>query len=132
MKQTTFLLVLALLAGCSGSPTDPLADLTRGRLAGIVTIGPNCPGPQTENPCPTPPSAYSLRKILVSNAAGNALLHTVDISSQGAYLIDLPVGTYTIDVKKSGIDRVDGFPQSVTVMKNSVTTININIDTGIR
>lgn len=132
MKQILFLLVLTSVAGCSGSPTDPLADLTRGRLAGIVTIGPNCPVEQPGSPCPTPPSAYSLRKVLIYNAAGSNLLHTVDISSQGAYLIDLPVGTYTLNVKKLDLDRVDGVPRTIMVLKNGVTTVNLAIDTGIR
>jgi hypothetical protein len=132
VKRLAVLLLFALFASCSNSPTDPLEDLMRGRLAGIVTIGPNCPVETPGSPCPTPPSAYSLRKIQVYNATRTNLLHTVDISSQGSYLIDLPVGDYVVDVQKSGIDRVDGVPRPVTITKNGVTTVNISIDTGIR
>jgi hypothetical protein len=125
------LVVLALVfAACGGnSPTDPTESIVRGRLSGIVTIGPNCPPPQE---CPTQGSAYALRKVLVYDAARLTLLHTVDIDSRGAYLIDLPIGTYNVDVKKLETDRVTGFPKTVTIQRSTVTSVNIEIDTGIR
>src|SRR5215831_15540914 len=101
------LLILALfLVACGGhhSPTAPdVAAL--GRLSGTVTIGPNCPVEQINNPCPTSPEAYAARKVLVYDAAHSTILHTVDIDSHGLYLIDLPAGSYVVDLKKNGIDR---------------------------
>ena len=84
--------VIASIMACHSptSPSDSVAVTQHGRLSGIVTIGPNCPGPETTtSPCSTPPSAYAARKILVYNEAKTNLLFTVDIDSQGAYLIDL-------------------------------------------
>lgn len=130
MKLTAVLIAAALLTSCEGkSPTDPSESIPRGRLSGIVTIGPNCPAPQV---CATPASAYALRKVLVYDAARVSLLHTVDIDSRGAYYIDLPVRTYNIDVQKSGADTVPGIPRVVTIARNTVTLVNIEIDTGIR
>lgn len=130
MKLTFVILAAALVLSCDGkSPTDPTESIPRGRLSGIVTIGPNCPGPQV---CSTPASAYALRKILVYDAARVSLLHTVDIDSRGAYFIDLPVQTYNVDVKKSGTDTAHGMPRVVTIVRNSVTMVNVEIDTGIR
>src|SRR5689334_21563850 len=91
------LIVLALaVAACKG-PTDPTpTPSVTGRLSGLVTIGPNCPVAQGS--CPTPPSAYDSRKILVYNSDRSKLMHTVDITSGGAYLIDLAApNTYIID-----------------------------------
>jgi hypothetical protein len=127
-----FLLITAAACHSPTSPNDMLVEQPHGRLAGTVTIGPNCPGPVTTAPCPTPPDAYKLRKILVYNEAKTSLLFTVDIDSQGAYLIDLVPGRYTVDLRGVGIDRTGDLPQTVDIHANAVTTINVNIDTGIR
>jgi hypothetical protein len=123
------------------SPTSPTDGKTagsggtteHGRLSGIVTIGPNCPGPQNDsNPCPTQPSAYAARKIQVWDAAKKTLLFTVDIDSQGSYLIDLTPATYMVDVKPNGIDRTSDLPKAIDIHANTVTKVDVNIDTGLR
>src|SRR5437764_12717168 len=84
MLRQPLALAVVLIASACHSPTSPSDDQAgaareHGRLSGVVTIGPNCPGPQQNGtPCPTPPSAYSLRKILVYNTATPNLLSTVD------------------------------------------------------
>jgi hypothetical protein len=125
---------LMFVAAChSGdTPTDPQAPQVHGRLSGVVTIGPNCPGPETTQPCPTPPDAYALRKVLVYDEAKTKLLYTVDIDSQGLYLVDLAPARYSVDVKKAGIDRASGVPAVVEIKANTVTKLDISIDTGIR
>jgi len=126
--------LLLLLAACSGgnTPTAPLPAQATGRLAGVVTIGPNCPVESATMPCPTPPGAYAARKVLVYNETRTTLLFTVDIDSQGLYVIDLAPGKYTVDVKKAGIDRASGVPAVVEIKANTVTKLDISIDTGIR
>lgn len=133
LSSIALALLVLLSAGCH-SPTSPENGVPaqHGRLAGIVTIGPNCPGPQTDTACPTQPSAYAARKILVYNEAKSNLLFTVDIDSQGAYLIDLAPGRYTIDLKPTGIDKTSDLPKLVEIHANTVTSLNVNIDTGIR
>ena len=129
--------ILILTTACH-SPTSPSDGKSassvaeHGRLSGIVTIGPNCPGPETANPCPTQPSAYAARKILVYNEAKTTLLFTVDIDSQGAYLIDLAPAMYAIDLKPNGIDKTSDLPKVVEIKTNVVTNLNVNIDTGLR
>lgn len=117
------------------SPTAPdegQVPAEHGRLSGIVTIGPNCPVQQQTNPCPTQPSAYAARKILVYNEAKSTLLFTVDIDSQGLYVIDLAPGKYTVDLKPNGIDRTTDLPKVVDIHANTVTKLDVNVDTGIR
>jgi hypothetical protein len=130
---------LAVVIACHSptSPTDGKAGsggtLEHGRLSGVVTIGPNCPGPQNDsNPCPTQPSAYAARKIQVWDAAKKNLLFTVDIDSQGSYLIDLIPATYTIDVKANAMDHTSDLPKVVEIHVNTVTKVDVNIDTGLR
>src|ERR1044071_9616974 len=135
MRARGAIVLLILLAAChdSSSPTGlNSTEVDHGRLSGVVTIGPNCPVETITAPCPTSPDAYKLRKVLVKNEAGTELLLTVDIDSQGAYLIDLPPARYTVDVKKAGIDRASGVPAVVEIKANTVTKVDIAIDTGLR
>jgi hypothetical protein len=125
--------LLVLFAACrGGSPSSPVASQQLGRLTGIVTIGPNCPVEKVNEPCPTPPGAYALRKVLVYDATRTTLLATVDIDSQGLYSIDLRPGDYLVDVKKVGIDRTGDVPKIVAIRASLVTKLDISIDTGIR
>lgn len=133
LRRVLALLLLSLVLACKGSPTEPDQDRRpRGRLAGVVTIGPNCPGPTTTNPCPTPPAAYAARKVLVYDESRANLLFTVDIDSTGLYLIDLIPGKYTVDLQRSGIDRTSDVPVVVEIIERNVTKLDIDIDTGIR
>jgi hypothetical protein len=131
-------LLLAILAAavlCCGhdsSPTDPIVELRTGKLIGLVTIGPNCPGPTTPDQCPTPPSAYASRKVQVYDAAHSKLLDTVDIDNGGFYSILLSPNTYTIDLKPNGIDKSADVPKQVAIKANETTRVDIRIDTGIR
>jgi len=133
MTVRSAIALLIALAACHGgdSPTAPQSQ-AHGRLSGVVTIGPNCPVQSATQPCPTPPDAYALRKVLVYDEAKTKLLFTVDIDSQGAYLVDLAPARYTVDVKKAGIDRASGVPAAVDIKANTVTKLDISIDTGLR
>lgn len=128
MKRLLLALLVLILTGCN-DPTEPEIDIPRGRLSGLVTIGPNCPGPQD---CPTPPSAYRERKILVYNPDRSRLLFTVDIDSTGAYFIDLAAATYLIDFRGLPADTSRDLPKSVQIRANQVTRVDVAIDTGIR
>jgi hypothetical protein len=128
------ILALLIVLACSGrnSPTDPSTEGPRGTLSGAVTIGPNCPVETTAGPCPPPPGAYALRKVLVESADGSKVLFTVDIDEHGFYRIDLVPGVYTVDLKKSGADRSADVPAKVTITLGVATILNIDIDTGLR
>ncbi|MGA8807592.1 MAG: hypothetical protein WB973_06910 [Thermoanaerobaculia bacterium] len=133
--------LLAVVIACH-SPTSPTdgksagsggTSAEHGRLSGVVTIGPNCAGPQSDSkPCPTPPSAYAARKIQVWDAAKTTLLFSVDIDSQGSYLIDLAPATYTVDVKAAAMDHTTDLPKVVDIHANTVTRVDVSIDTGLR
>jgi hypothetical protein len=124
--------VLVLACGGHSSPTDPLASVRVGKLIGLVTIGPNCPGPTTTNPCTTPPSAFAARKVQVYDGAHTKVLFTVDIDNGGFYSIDLAPNIYTVDLKPNGIDKSADVPKQVEVKANETARVDIGIDTGIR
>lgn len=125
------LLVAALACQGSSSPSDPSSQ-PHGSLAGTVKIGPFCPVEQEGNPCPTPPSAYSTRKVLIYDEGRTRVLFTVDIDSQGLYAIDLIPGRYVVDLRKNGLDHSADVPKVVDIHANTVTSVDISIDTGIR
>jgi hypothetical protein len=129
------LLALAIACHSPTSPTDgkqSSSSAEHGRLSGAVTIGPNCPGPQDSRPCPTQPSAYAARKILIYDEAKSALLFTVDIDSQGAYVIDLAPAKYTVDLKPNGADRTSDLPKVIGVTPSGIIRLDVSIDTGLR
>jgi len=133
-RSLAFVALLGLLACNRSSPTDPAqaaGALQYGRLMGTVTIGPNCPV-ETATPCPTPPSAYSLRKIAVYDEGKTKVLFTVDIDQHGLYSIDLTPAKYTLELEASGLDRTADLPQTVTITANTVTRVDVRIDTGLR
>jgi len=133
-RAAILFIALSVVLGCNGrkSPTDPAVDTPHGTLSGNVTIGPNCPVETTAGPCPPPPGAYALRKVLVETPDASKLLFTVDIDEHGFYRIDLVPGVYTVDLKKNGIDRSGDVPAKVTITAGVATALNINIDTGLR
>jgi len=134
MRRMRCVALVALLLFACHSPTEPTdaASQPRGRLSGIVQIGPNCPVQQDGYPCPTPPSAYTLRKIVVYDEQRTRLLFTVDIDTQGLYFIDLVPRRYLVDIQGVGLDRSADVPKVVEIHASSVTTLNISIDTGLR
>ncbi len=117
--------MLLVLTGCGGATGT-------GTLEGTVTIGPLTPV-QSENVTPTTPcSVYEARKIVVFSANGQQKLHDVNIDCQGHYEIQLAPGTYTVDINHAGIDYAAGLPKQVTITADRTTTLDVDIDTGIR
>ncbi|MGZ7079655.1 MAG: hypothetical protein ACXVJT_09595 [Thermoanaerobaculia bacterium] len=132
-RRLAVVAIAAVLVAChGGSPTEPIGDRATGSLEGTVQIGPNCPVEQEGHPCPTPPEAYAMRKVLVYDEAKTNLLFTLDINSKGEYAAQLLTGKYTVDLKPNGIDRSAEVPAVVTIHANTVTRLDINIDTGLR
>jgi hypothetical protein len=125
------LFILAAACNHDSSPTEPVLQ-TFGTLSGVVTIGPNCPSQQPNDPCPTPPGAYAARKVQIYDAAHANLLRTVDIDAQGSYIINLAPGDYVVDLKPNGADRSPDVPVKVTIRANLATKLDIAIDTGLR
>ena len=132
MKRALVILLATLvLAACKGeSPTDPAEPIgPRGRLSGVMTIGPHCPPPGN---CPSTASDYALRKIIVYNEARTTRLFTLDIDSTGFFLIDLSIGRYLLELEGLPADRTRDLPRTVEIVPNVVTSVEVAVDTGIR
>ncbi len=125
-------LTLALAAACASgegtSPTPNAEQVIAGTLKGAVTIGPLCP----IEPC-SESSGYpfSGRELVLQQPGGVVL--QVPLQSDGTFEFVFPIGTYTVHMSPCEyLGCQAAFPVSVDIMDGETTTLNIDIDTGIR
>jgi hypothetical protein len=111
--------------------TNPPTRIAAGYVSGHVTIGPNCPGPEkVGQPCPVPKEAYSSREVVVYDSDKVSVNVKGKIDSEGNYKIALGPGNYFVQIVPAGIGA--GEKKSVTIKSFETSTVNFNIDTGIR
>ena len=105
----------------------------KGFLEGKVTIGPLCPL-ETVPPdpaCQPSQDTYDAWPIVIWTADKKTKIATIDPDLDGNYVIDLPNGSYLVD-----LDRQHRFnkslPAPIIIEPNKTSLLNIDIDTGIR
>jgi hypothetical protein len=104
-----------------------------GVLQGHVTIGPLVPVVREGQPEPTPgPEVYASRQIVVFRRDGQTEVTRVQIEGQGNYRVELPVGSYVVDINHAGADTAKALPKTVWIVAGQVTRLDVDIDTGIR
>jgi hypothetical protein len=117
-----------LLSGCQRieTVTTTTTNTTPGTgvLEGKVWIGPLPGGAPEKLGLPYPPEIYQPRKIMVYDADRINLVKRVDITEKGYYSVELPAGTYTIDINYVGIDWSNEVPRKFTLQSG----IHINAD----
>ena len=122
------LVTAACTAGEDTTPTPVIDEDVRGVLAGSVTIGPLCP----IEPCgESPGDVYSSRELVLQRPGG--VLLNVLLRPDGTFEGVVPIGTYEIHLDRCeylGCQSV--FPLSVEIRDGETSTLNIDIDTGIR
>jgi hypothetical protein len=104
---------------------------TQGTLAGDVVAAPTCPVEPVDDPCP--PRAVPDREVQIHGENG-AVVATVTTDSTGHFSVALTPGTYSVVVPgKPGqvaMRQVKDVKASVTA--GQVTTVRVELDTGIR
>lgn len=139
--QLAWLVLLVLTAGCSVAGVDTGSSegqdrIGRGEtgvLEGHVTIGPLVPVVIEGVPEPTPaPEVYAAREIVIFTPDGAIEVARAKIDAQGDYRIELPMGTYLVDINHAGIDTAKELPQMVEIVGGQVKRLDVAIDTGIR
>jgi hypothetical protein len=104
---------------------------TFGMISGSVVAGPTCPVETIENPCP--PKPVPGRDVSIQTPNGTEVAHSVTDGS-GLFTVRLAAGVYVIRVVTGvgllGMEQVT--PGDVTVVAGQTTTIQIELDTGIR
>ena len=118
---------MLLLASCTPPPRET------GVLQGHVTIGPLVPVVQEGVPEPTPaPEVYASRQMVIHAEDGQTEVTRVQIDGKGNYRVELPVGTYVVDINHAGIDMAKELPKTVEIAAGETTRLDVEIDTGIR
>jgi hypothetical protein len=133
----TTLLIGLWLAGC-GDPAamDSDGNLTHDRrstigvLLGRVTRSPMVPVERIDHPVPPGPVAGA--RILISDLVGKQVVAVVT-DEQGEFRVDLPAGSYRVDMLRVGRFGVTkDLPATVTVHAGQETRLDIGVDSGIR
>jgi hypothetical protein len=104
-----------------------------GYLAGRVNVGPLRPVERVGvTPPPVPPEVYTSRSLNIFQTDGRTLVKNVPFNGDGTYRAELSAGTYVVDLKHTGIDRARDLPKRITIARGQTTTLDMDIDTGIR
>ena len=107
-------------------------NATTGTLQGHVNIGPLRPLVRIDEPTPVvPPEAYAARQIVIYATDGQTEIARVQIGPDGNYDAALPPGPYVVDLTQSGMDR-SNLPVKIQIAAGQTTTVDVEIDTGIR
>ena len=117
--------------GCLGPPQCVPKD---GFLEGRVTIGPLCP--VERNPpdptCQPTTETYAAWPIAVWTSDKKAIVAQIAPSLNGTYKIALSTGDYVVDFEKQQTFGNNNLPANITINSAEITTLNIDIDTGMR
>jgi hypothetical protein len=121
------LLVLLLAVGCQTAPITA----QQGALQGHIDIGPLCPVERIPPDPACQPTAKTYAAWPIGVYQGTALKATLAPDASGNYALELPAGTYTVNLENPS--RFGGeLPQTVTITAGETATLDISIDTGIR
>jgi hypothetical protein len=126
--------IVALASLDATSPTvSPAPSAAVGYLEGQATIGPLRPVERVGVPPPKPsPAACTARGLIVYAAGNGAEVVRFPFGPDCAYRVELPPGTYRVELDRRGIDTSKDLPQNVTITSGQVTRLDVSIDTGIR
>lgn len=124
---------LWLVVAVAGVAACSATARAAGTLEGHVTIGPLVPVVRQGEPEPTPaPEVYAARQIVVFAKDGQTEVARAQVDAGGDYRVQLPPGTYAVDINHAGIDRAADLPKTMQISAGQVTRLDVDIDTGIR
>mgnify|MGYP001580720233 CR=1 FL=1 len=126
----TFLILFLLGFGCNKQGSSE-----SGFLEGKISIGPICP---VEKDPPDPdclPTAdtYKAYPVSIWTSDGRRKIMQISPELDGSYITNLEPGNYII-ILETGRSNIgsSNLPVEVTIKSDNVTTLDIDIDTGIR
>lgn len=123
-------LITILFGSCDQQENQ---NLEQGLLTGTVSIGPLCPV-ETDPPdpnCQPTEETYNAWPIVVWTLDKKSKLGQIKPNLDGAYSIELPIGSYLVDLEKQHLFGTT-LPVVVKIGENETSILNIDIDTGIR
>ncbi len=128
---------LLLLSGCAKpSNFDDSGTAQKGILTGNVSIGPLCPVERIppDPQCQPTEETYKAWPIAVWTADKSKKVAQLEPDAAGTFRTLLAAGNYFVDIDKQQPIGIGGhnLPATVTIKAGGTTTLDINIDTGIR
>jgi len=116
---------------CTGViPPSDGGGVTEGSVTGHVTIGPICPVQREGVPCVVPVETYLSRSVVVYSTDGTTVLERKALDAEGNYAIALKPGTYWLQIDPAGIGP--GEKKKVVITASAISTVDFDVDTGIR
>ena len=129
MRTLRNIVVFLLLSICL---LVPGCNSTKGRLEGLVSVGPLTPVERIGVPTSTPPpEVFTSRGIKILNSLG-ILVTEIHFAANGTYSVELIPGKYRVELLGNGIEHAKELPATIEIFSNETTILNISIDTGIR
>jgi hypothetical protein len=136
MKTNKIWVLLSLwsliLIACGSEVVTP----DTGALEIKITVGPLCPVEPCNKTKDELKQIYETYSVVLSNEQTKNVVSTQKVSSVETYgevkMENLPVGEYELTIKPSNLFTSQNFPQKVGIEKDKTTSLQIDIDTGIR
>ncbi len=137
MKAKNFLIGLVggiiLISGCI-QQQNQISE--KGFLEGKVTIGPLCPVERfpPDPRCQPTEETYKAWPIAVYTSDIKTKVTQIEPNLDGTYKIELSAGNYIVDLEKQQPFGMGGrnLPATISINSGRTTSLNIDIDTGIR
>ncbi len=134
MSKSIFFIILVigviLISGCI-QQQNRISE--KGLLEGKVTIGPLCPVERypPDPRCQPNEETYKAWPIAVYTSDKNTKVAQIEPFINGTYKVKLPSGEYIVDLEKQHVFS-KSLPATVIIKNGEITTLDIDIDTGIR
>ena len=125
-----WLLVALVMVACTGPSAAPTGASTTG-IRGSVTAGPVCPVEKNPPDPSCAPRPVAGATIVIRNASGAQVAAAVS-GADGAFSVSVPPGDYVIDPTPMSGLMGTAPQQTASVTSGSMTTVELQYDTGIR
>lgn len=126
------MIAVLFLSACVSSNRVSNHSSEKGFLEGKISIGPLCP---VERFPPDPhcqPTEETFKAWPIAAYQEKTKIASLNPNLDGTYRVELPAGNYVVDLEKSMGIGGGNLPVTITIKAGEITTLNIDIDTGIR
>lgn len=112
------------------APKESGSRIAGGYIVGHVDVGPICPVERPGEQCKVPPEVYTSREVVIYMSDKVTVKDRKNLDADGNYKIAIGPGNYFVQISPAGIG--EGEKKSVAVKSFETSTVNFDIDTGIR
>ncbi len=124
--KTRIFVILFFLVACQVQPQ------AKGILEGRVNIGPICPVERVPPDPSCQPTVETYQAWPIAVFEGKHKVANIVVKADGTFALELPPGTYVVDLEKQQHFGKGALPITVVVKSGETASIGIDIDTGIR